>query len=77
MTATVVESTTLATIAYDNAHEVLRLKFRSGVIYQYSGVPASVHGALVAAPSKGNYFNREIRGRFPYILVAGAQEGAA
>ena len=72
---TAVESTTLATIAYDEARELLQLEFRSRAIYQYLGVPAAVHEALLGAPSKGSYFNRFIRGHFPYGLAARGQSG--
>lgn len=57
MNVTAVESTTLATVAYDEARELLRLEFRSQAIYQYWGVPALVHQALLSSPSKGIYFN--------------------
>ncbi|MEK9134085.1 MAG: KTSC domain-containing protein [Pseudomonadota bacterium] len=70
MNSTAVESITLATVAYDDARELLQLEFRSRAIYQYFGVPAAVHEALLRAPSKGSYFNRAIRGRFPYRLVS-------
>lgn len=66
MNVTAVQSTTLARVAYDDTRELLRLEFRSRAIYQYFGVPAAVHAALLRAPSKGSYFNRVIRGRFPY-----------
>lgn len=68
MNVTAVESTTLATVAYDDVRELLELVFRSGAIYQYFGVPATVHEGLLRAPSKGGYFNQVIRGRFPYFL---------
>ena len=76
MNGTGVESTTPATVAYDEARELLRLEFRSQAIYQYLGVPAIVHQALLSAPSKGSYFNQAIRGRFPYKRVShcGAEE---
>lgn len=61
-----VESTTLATVAYDFAAQLLRLEFRSRAVYFYFGVPPAVHQALMAATSKGAYFNRNIRDRFPY-----------
>ncbi len=70
MNTTTVESTTLATVAYDDAQELLQLQFRSRAVYQYYGVPAPVHEALLRAPSKGSYFNRAIRGRFPHRLVS-------
>ena len=75
MNVTAVESTTLATVAYDDARELLQLEFRSQAIYQYFGVPAGVHAALLCAPSKGSYFNRFIRGRFPYSLASHGQGG--
>jgi KTSC domain len=61
-----VDSTTLATVAYDEAQELLQLEFCSRAVYLYFGVPATVHQALLGAPSKGKYFNQAIRGRFPY-----------
>jgi len=75
MNGTVVESTTLATVAYDDVRELLTLEFRSRAIYQYFGVPPAVHQALLQAPSMGSYFNRVIRGRFPYAVVSNAHVG--
>ena len=66
MTATAVDSTTLATVAYDADRELLQIEFRDRTIYRYFSVPAEVHAALLRAASKGNYFNRVIRGRFAY-----------
>ena len=77
MNSTVVESTTLATVAYDEIRQLLRLEFRSRAVYQFSGVPRAVHLALLQAPSKGRYFNRVIRGRFPYALVSNGQAGVS
>ena len=77
MNVTTVESTTLAMVAYDDARELLQLQFRSLATYQYFCVPATVHAALLRAPSKGGYFNRVIRGRFPYSLASNVQAGVA
>jgi len=66
-----VESSTLATVAYDEARELLHLEFCNRTVYQYFGVPAAVHQALLGAPSKGRYFNHAIRGRFPFRLIPG------
>ena len=77
MNETKVESTTLLSLAYDGVREILQLEFRSRAIYHYYGVPAAVYEALLYAPSKGSYFNRVIRGRFPYALFANAQTGFA
>ena len=69
MRVSTVESTTLATVAYDEAQQLLQLEFCSRAIYLYFGVPLWVHQALLDAPSKGRYFNQIIRGRFPYRLI--------
>jgi hypothetical protein len=66
MLATTVQSTTLITVAYASASQLLRLQFRSRAVYCYFGVPTRVYQELMAADSKGSYFNRHIRGRFPY-----------
>src|ERR1039457_4863342 len=41
MNVTIVESTSLATVAYDDARKFLLLEFCSRAIYQYFGVPAA------------------------------------
>jgi lysyl-tRNA synthetase, class II len=61
-----VESTTLATVAYDADRELLQLEFRDRTVYQYSAVPAHIHAALLLAPSKGHYFNCAIRRQFAH-----------
>ena len=70
MRVTTVESTTLATVAYDETRELMRLEFCSRVVYIYFAVPALVHQALLGAPSKGRYFNQAIRGQFLYCLIS-------
>jgi len=70
MRVSAVESTTLVTVSYDDARELLQLEFCSRAVYQYFNVPAVVHQSLLAASSKGRYFNQAIRGRFPYRLIS-------
>jgi hypothetical protein len=69
MQAVTVESAALATVGYDEARELLQVEFGGRAIYHYFGVPAAVHQGLLAAPSKGRYFNQAIRGRFPFCLI--------
>jgi len=73
MNVIAVESSALARIAYDRTRELLQLEFNSRALYQYFGVPATVHEALLRAPSKGSYFNQAIRGRFPYSRISNCQ----
>ena len=49
---------------------MLRLEFRSHAVYCYLGVSPRVYHDLMAAGSKGSYFNRHIRGRYPYYKLA-------
>ena len=72
MHAAAVESTTVASVAYDASRELLQIEFRDRTVYQYFGVPAEVHDALMRAHSKGRCFNSLIRGRFDYSLVPNA-----
>lgn len=76
MNVTAVESATLATVAYDRTRELLQLEFNSRTLYQYFGVPASVHEGLLRAPSKGSYFNQAIRGKYPYSRISHGQAEA-
>ena len=66
MRVATVESSALATVAYDETQSLLQLEFCSRTVYLYFDVPPAVHQALLDAPSKGRYFNRAVRGRFPY-----------
>lgn len=61
-----VESSSIASAGYRLDEEVLEVRFRNGAVYKYLKVPAGVHGAFMAAESKGRYFNEAIRGRFEY-----------
>jgi hypothetical protein len=67
--ATVVESTSLARVAYDVTHQLLQIEFRDRTIYLYAGVPAEVHDGLLRSQSKGAYFNKVIRGHFVYCRL--------
>ena len=71
MRVATVESTTLATVGYDENLKRLQLEFCSRAVYLYFGVPAAVHQGLLGAPSKGRYFNGTIRGRYPYRQLPG------
>ena len=45
---------------------LLQVRFHSGSVYEYKGVPLSVYQALLDAPSKGKYHHRAIRLSYPY-----------
>jgi hypothetical protein len=64
-----VESRSLRSIGYDPPSQTLEVEFRNGRVYRYSGVPPEQHQALLAAESRGAYFNAEIRDVFPALQV--------
>lgn len=66
---TAIESSLLSSIRY-SIDATLELEFRSGAIYRYFDVPQTVLEGLIAAESKGAYFNRNVRSRFPYQRLA-------
>ena len=68
----VVQSKMLAAVAYDRDWQQLYLKFRSGEIYCYRGVPVQQYQELLAADSKGKYFRRGILNRYPYQRIHSA-----
>ena len=60
------KSKSLARALYDTSRRVLEIEFRTGEIYCYSKVPKEVFDGLADAESKGQYFGKFIRGKFPF-----------
>lgn len=54
------ESSNLAAHGYDPETRTLAVRFKSGGVWHYSGVPLEVHEGLCAAASKGGYFATKI-----------------
>jgi hypothetical protein len=61
MERTPVQSSNLASVGYDSDSATLEIEFHHGGIYQYYGVPSDVHDGLMAAGSKGTYFDQTIK----------------
>jgi hypothetical protein len=66
---TSLDSSLLKAAAY-STDETLQLEFRTGPVYCYFGVPSTIFQNLISAPSKGAYFNRNIRNSFRHQRVA-------
>jgi hypothetical protein len=64
-----VDSVSIEAIGYDADSQELFVRFVSGETYRYDGVPSTVAEAFLAAPSKGSYFNREIKPAYQYAKV--------
>ena len=60
-----VKSSNVAEVGYEDSTRTLEVEFNDGSIYQYSGVPASVHEGLLDASARGEsvgrYFDRYVK----------------
>jgi hypothetical protein len=66
---TPVDSSLLESVGYDERAQTLEIAFDSGAVYHYLNVPEKVKDALLAAPSKGRFFNEHVRGAFAYRRI--------
>jgi hypothetical protein len=74
-----VDSSTLAAVRYLPSSRELEVTFRSGQIYRYLDIPIRVYRELLAAESKGTYYNFNIRNRFSFqqlVKSSSARTGA-
>lgn len=62
-------STAIRNIDYDASARRMLVIFVSGRKYIYEDVPPEVHAAFQSAPSKGQFFNAEIRDRYDFHEV--------
>lgn len=65
-----IRSSSLAQVVYDCHQLVLHVHFRDGSAYEYRNVPHQAYLDLMRADSKGAYFNRHIRNRYPQIKMS-------
>jgi len=73
MTKLPVVSSELRAVGYDSDDNVLEIEFNNGGVYRYFGVPIHVYSSLMTVPSKGRYFNQQIRSNY-YCLRLGSGE---
>lgn len=64
-----VASSNIAAIGYDEPSETLEIEFTSGAIYQYYNIGRATYEALMAAPSKGQFFGTYIKNAAPFSRV--------
>ena len=61
-----VDSSNIEAIGYDETAQELHVRFLSGDMYAYHSVPRDIYDALMNAPSKGSFLNREVKGVYEY-----------
>lgn len=61
-----VNASTLRSVGYDAAKQVLEIEFSGGSIVQYTGVSPEVHRrSLMSSPSPGSFYQDQIDEHFP------------
>jgi len=64
-----VVSGNLASVGYDAKTQTLEIEFKDRSIYQYFGVPPTVHAELLAAQSVGSYLARNVKGIYRFAKL--------
>ena len=64
-----VSSSNIRSIGYDTDSQSLEVEFHNSFVYQYYNVPQQVCDALMAASSKGQFLNSQIKNMYPYSRV--------
>lgn len=59
-----VRSSAIRAVGYDRSIRRMRITFEQGHTYDFCEVPHDVYEALMAAPSKGTYYNKYIKDRY-------------
>ena len=66
-----VTSSHLDSVGYDSSSQTLEVEFNGGSVYQYFSVPLQRYEGLMAASSKGSYFDSYIKkGGYRYNRIS-------
>lgn len=61
-----VNSSVIARVGYEPFQKRLELTYRDGDVYNYFGVPFSLHRELLESSSIGGFVNARIKGSFRF-----------
>lgn len=64
-----VSSSNIQSIGYDEETQVLEVEFKSGAVYQYTGVNVHLAHNLLGATSVGSFFAQNIKDSFSFKRV--------
>jgi len=62
-------SAVIAAYSYDVSSETLEVRYHSGKVYHYLNVPEKVFKEMRGTMVKGIWFNRHIKGKYPFKEV--------
>lgn len=64
-----VSSSNVESVGYDEANQILYVRFLNGSTYIYKGVSQYEFDGLLNAPSVGSYLHRNIKNTYPYERI--------
>jgi hypothetical protein len=64
-----VSSSNVSQIGYDNANQVLYVRFLSNALYVYKEVPEWIFDGLKDASSVGSYLHRNVKNIYAYERI--------
>ncbi len=65
----ILNSSNILAIGYDPATRVLRVAFKAGGTYDCHEVSAETYASLMSAESKGSFYAKQIKGKYPTTRV--------
>jgi len=69
-------SAVIAAYHYDAVSQTLTIRYHSGKVYNYLHVPERVFKEMRSTMTKGIWFNRHIKGKYPFEEVTpGLKQG--
>ncbi len=61
-----ISSTSIRSVGYDPDQKMLEIEFQSGEVYDFHDVPQEVYRDLMQAESHGQFFQQNIREKYPF-----------
>lgn len=61
-----VSSSNVDSVGYDEANQIVYVRFLNGSLYIYKNVNKNEFDGLVNAPSVGSYLHRNLKNVYPY-----------
>ena len=65
-----IQSSLIKTIGYAEKEKVLDVEFQNGRKYRIFCFPLNKLSKFVLAGSKGKFYHKEIKGKYPYLKIS-------
>lgn len=62
-------SSNVIEVGHDPDKNILEVKFKSGGVYQYAGVDADKHKAMMSADSVGGFFHANVKATHKHTKI--------